>query len=64
MTERTLHLDKYYTCAEYLRRRFDRFSRQMAFRAQAPDDCGAWQRELRTRVAALLGLPTTIRSRS
>jgi len=60
MTDRVIHIDHYYTCMDYLMRRFDRFSRQMAFRARTPDDCLAWQRELRARAAAVLGLPTML----
>jgi hypothetical protein len=61
VTRRTIHTDRYYTCMEYLMQRFDRCSRQMGFKAQTPEECRTWQRDLRTRVAALLGLPTMIR---
>lgn len=60
MTDRTLHLEHYYTSMECLKARFDRVSRQLGFHAQSADDCRAWQRELRSRVAALLGLPTML----
>ena len=60
MSERTIHIEPYYTCMEYLMGRFDRFARQMAFRAETAEECAAWQHELRARVAELLGLPTML----
>jgi dienelactone hydrolase len=57
----TIHIERYFTCMDYLKERFDRLSRQMGFRATKLEDAVAWQHELRARVSDLLGLDTMLR---
>lgn len=56
----TIHVEEYLTCMPHLEERFDRFARQMAFRATTPDNAVAWQHELRAQVSKLLGLDTML----
>jgi len=52
----TIPTERYFTCAEHLVELLERKGRQMAFRAQSAEEARTWQRELRVRVDALLGL--------
>lgn len=56
MTERTVKIEKYYTCLEHLQKRFDRYGRQNGFCAGSREEYSAWKTRLRELLSGLLGM--------
>jgi len=56
-SSRTLPIKQYFTSEEHLVKRLERHGRKMAFRATTVEEARLWQRELRSKVGQLLGLP-------
>jgi dienelactone hydrolase len=54
--------DSFFTCEEYLLKRYDRFSRQLGFSASSEDEYEFWASELRSSLRRVIGLDTMVRA--
>lgn len=54
--ERTIRIEKYYTCLEHLAKRFDRYGRRDAFHAETEEQYLEWKSHVRSVLSGLIGL--------
>lgn len=54
--ERTIKIEKYYTCMDYMLKKFDKYKRQNRLKADTIEEYEAWKKQTTTMLWSLLGL--------